>query len=375
MKNRIGFSKRRASQGGFTLIELAVAMSVFLVIAGAALVLFRRHAPLFRSQQGQSGMNIALRNSIAQMQIDAINAGAGFGVNNPGWDSVGITVVNRKPASGGTCNTASTFTYGTNCFDTFNIIAADPNTPAAHPSGLAGIGCADTNASTDVYLTPTGGTTATAMAAMLKTGDQVMLVNSNGTQMTAVVLTGNGVVSGGQVKIQHAVTASNGSNTAANDPPQITTSFPPAGTVLTGSTNPPPTVLGKSFCVADWAYKLSVVTYSVDTSTASNPKLVRTQGGTSNVLAEQVVGFRVGAMIWNGSDDTSLFSYDPTTYIAYTPASTDWTAIRALRISLIARSSPSTDATIDYTNTFDGGRYKVQAISTVINPRNLSMND
>jgi hypothetical protein len=53
----------------------------------------------------------------------------------------------------------------------------------------------------------------------------------------------------------------------------------------------------------------------------------------------------------------------------------DWTEIRALRISLLGRTSPSTDVNNHYKNTYDQGPYKIEGISVTINPRNLSMND
>ncbi len=59
--------------------------------------------------------------------------------------------------------------------------------------------------------------------------------------------------------------------------------------------------------------RLQSITYSVDTSTSSDPKLVRTQSGVQSTLAEQVIGFKVGAATWNTStsDDTSLsYSYN-----------------------------------------------------------------
>ena len=363
-------------QRGFTLLELCVAMAVFMVIAGAALTLFRRHAPLMNSQQNQSFLNIGLRNAITQMQIDAVNAGAGFGSNLAGWRPIGLTINNTSASSSSPCDNTTTFVYGSNCFDSLYVITADLNTPVSRPSASNGTSCANLNTTTSVYLAPPTGVTATQLAAFFHTGDQVMLINGSGSpvQVNAVVLTGNGTVSGTLVRINHTATAANGSNTIANDPPQITTNFPPLGT---SSTPASATTLGISFCpTTAWAYKLSVVSYTVDTSTATNPKLVRTQNGTSNVLMEQIVGFRVGAAIWNGTEGAT-YSYSPTSYITYSPAATmtDWTAIRALRATLIARTVPNSGASFGYTNGFDNGPYRVEAVSSVINPRNFSMND
>jgi hypothetical protein len=48
-------------------------------------------------------------------------------------------------------------------------------------------------------------------------------------------------------------------------------------------------------------------------------------------------------------------------------------SIRSVRISLIGRTAPNPDGS--FQNSFDGGNYRVEAISVVVNPRNLSMND
>src|SRR4051812_30541885 len=53
---------------GFSLLELLVAMAVFMVIGGAAMQAFRVHVPLFTAQQNQSALNFTLRNAAAQMQ-------------------------------------------------------------------------------------------------------------------------------------------------------------------------------------------------------------------------------------------------------------------------------------------------------------------
>jgi len=42
---------------------------------------------------------------------------------------------------------------------------------------------------------------------------------------------------------------------------------------------------------------------------------------------------------------------------------------------LIGRTNPSGNVDEKFRNTFDQGPYKIQALSVVINPRNLSMND
>ena len=95
MKNRhgkAGSTTRHKSPAGFSLVELTVAMAVFMVIGAAAVALVKMHVPLFTSQQNQTGLNLSMRNGVAQMQIDVVNAGTGYyqGVNIPAWP-IGIT--------------------------------------------------------------------------------------------------------------------------------------------------------------------------------------------------------------------------------------------------------------------------------------------
>jgi prepilin-type N-terminal cleavage/methylation domain-containing protein len=356
---------RRYGASGFTLFELLVAMLVFVVIAGAAFTLVQRHTTLYGSQQKQAGLNIALRNAAMQMQIDAVNAGAGFyaGANIP-TAPIGLTVVNNKPASGTSCYNSTTHAYTATCFDALNVIIRDPNSPLAHPTD-SGANCVSTTSS-NVFATPIGTTTLAALAASFHNGDQILLIKSDGSQMNTTVLTKDGQLSGGKIKLQHNPTGTDGTykGTSPSTPPD------PLGIQPGTASNK----LGTQFCSTDWILNLSSagtssVGYYVDTTTdPSNPQLKRTQNGQTAIIADQIIGFKVGASTWNnlnGASDT--YSYDASTY-AY-----DWTAIRSVRVSLIGRTPPNLGN--NYRNTFDGGPYKVQAISIVINPRNLSMND
>src|SRR4029077_2285771 len=119
MRVRNAFTARtthRKSPAGFSLVEFMVAMAVFLAVGGAAVALVKMHVPLFTSQQSQTGMNLSMRNGVAQLQIDVVNAGTGYyqGVNIPSWP-IGITVINSAPGTG--CYNAATNTYGSTCFD------------------------------------------------------------------------------------------------------------------------------------------------------------------------------------------------------------------------------------------------------------------
>lgn len=340
----------RGKRAGFSLIELMVAMAIFLIVGGAAVSLVRSHVPLFTSQQNQTGMNISMRNAVAQMQIDVVNAGTGYyqGVNIPAWP-IGITVVNSSPGTG--CFNPTTQTYGQTCFDTLNVISVDQNTPPSNPQDI-GSNCVSTTSSS-LFITPIGTTTLAQLAADFHSGDQVLVVKSDGSQMATTILTSDGQVTGGKVKLAHNPTGANGTNSVSNDP-------------LALSNAADSNKLGTQFCNTDWVLKLAPITYRVDASNPANPQLLRIQGGQSTVIAEQIVGFKVGASIWNGPTGTG-YNFDSSTY------NYDWALIRSIRVSLIGRSAP--DSTNNFRNTFDGGPYKIESVSVVINPRNLSMND
>jgi len=355
MKNRHGKTcsiTKHKSPAGFSLVELTVAMAVFLVIGGAAVALVKMHVPLFTSQQNQTGLNLSMRNAVAQMQIDVVNAGTGYyqGVNIPSWP-IGITVVNSAPGTG--CYDATAKTYSSTCFDTLNVIAMDQNTPPSNPSDI-GANCVSTTSSS-LFVTPVGTTTLAQLAADFHTGDQLLLVKSDGSQMTTTTLTSDGQITGGKVKLAHNPTGADGTNTTTNDPLALSN---------TADSNK----LGVQFCNTDWVLKLAPITYQVDASDPTNPKLTRTEGGQTNVIAEQIIGFKVGAAIWNGTTD-STYNFDAKTYS--TPF--DWSLIRAIRVSMIGRTPA--DVKSNFRNSFDGGAYKIESVSVVINPRNLSMND
>src|SRR4029077_19386218 len=159
---------------GFTLLEMLVALGIFLVISGAALALFAQHQPLFNKQQNMAALNIQIRNAVSQLQLDTINAGSGYyqGINIPDFP-VGLTIQNNTTTP---CNTASTFTYGPNCFDQLNIIAIDSSAPPSHPSD-SGTSCVSTTSST-LFANPVSPTTTAQLAAAFHSGDQLLLVSS-----------------------------------------------------------------------------------------------------------------------------------------------------------------------------------------------------
>jgi type II secretory pathway pseudopilin PulG len=343
--------------GGFTLVELLVAIGVFMIVGGAAVSLVRRHMPLFAQQQNQAALNVSLRNAIAQMQIDVVNAGTGYypTVDIPAWP-IGVTITNRN---GGGCFDAVNKTYTANCFDTLNVIAFDINTPAAQPTG----GCADAT-TPQITLQPADATvTMSTLANSLKSGDLLLLVTNDGQKLTTVTLSDDASVNSGVVRVPIFADAVNGTN--GNDLLGIAD----ASVAASGS-------LGTNFCAGSWALKVAPITYGVDTTDPTNPKLYRQlPGGTRDVVADQILGFKVGAWLRNGPGSTlNGYNYDSAN-VTGNGYQGNWSAITSIRVSLIGRASAVGDVNNNYQNTFDGGNYKVEGVSVVINPRNLTMND
>jgi len=345
---------------GFSMIEMLIAMAVFLIVGSAAVRLFQTHVNVFTRQQNQSTLNFSLRNAVAQMQIDIVNAGNGFytGADIAAWP-VGVTIVNHDAGSV-SCYDSTTNTYGQNCFDELNVISTDVAVPLAHP--VTGGTCHNTANSSILFGAPTTGTLAN-LAAAYKKDDMLLLVDSTGNYMTTTKLTKDAQVTGAKVQFQHNPTGANGVNSPGDDPLLVSTT----------ANNK----LSEQFCDDDWIMKVVPVTYMVDTTDPTNPKLVRRNllkknpDGTyvQEVIADQIIGFKVGASIVNNDAD---YIYNAKTAVADGGYNSDWTQIKAVRLTLIGRTPPTTGS---YRNDFDHGPYRVEAVSIVVNPRNLSLND
>ena len=398
---------RRAA--GFSMLELLIAMAIFTVISAAALSLFAAHQPLFNQQQNLAQVNIGLRNAIAQMQLDVANAGANYypSDNIPNYP-VGVVITNNVVASTGTCQSGTPPVYTANCFDQMSIITADNNTPPASPASSTG-GCINTNTATSggngtAYLSPFGSTTgygtvqsvATTAAAHYLAGDQILFINNSGSSYTTAKLASAGgtakIGSNWYVLLTYGTTTSttvsgttyNGYNTTAS------------GNDIYNMTTNANSMLGNSFCNSgstsiDYVLRILPITYQVDLSTPSSPALLRVVAGTSQTisqetLATQIIGFKIGATLFQSSTDTyastycfNAQAYDPSCPTVASGTNGAWaynyTLVRSVMVSLIGRTTPSPDPTYVFRNTFDGGAYQIQAVSAVINPRNMSMND
>lgn len=318
---------RRA--GGFSLLELIVAMAIFLIVSSASFTLFSRHETLLSQTQGVAGLNIGMRNALSQLQMDIVNAGSGMviGANVPAWP-VGISIYNSN-ASGTACTpTISTNQsrtppqYQSQCFDSLTVVMVDPNTPAVHPLTSTGGGvntCGSTTppctATVTVYGQPTTGYTSAGIYANFQAGDQVLFVQANPTGVeylyTTAVLTaaGSNYTTAGPVvnTVKLTFTATLGpSVNYPNGGNNSTGSNPPYGPndPIGITTNAPANELSSTFASEDWLVRLVPITYAVNvTNNADDPELVRSQLAGSagsqtmvnNTVMDQVIGFKVGA--------------------------------------------------------------------------------
>ncbi|HUI42614.1 MAG TPA: prepilin-type N-terminal cleavage/methylation domain-containing protein [Terriglobia bacterium] len=365
-------------QQGFSLLELVVAMAVFSIVSAAAFSLFNQQQTVFVQQQGQVGLNIGLRNALTMMQMDVANAGSGLqaGANVPSWP-VGVTF--SVPPSGTCYNATNPPTYSASCFDSMNIITASTSAQAVNATNSTGNNgpayCSDTSTGT-AYAQKASSLTLAQTAAQFSNGDELLFVNSNGHKMTAVILNAAGTVAGTAVRLTFGATTAAGVN--SSDPLKIATVALTSSVVndVWTDTTAFSDQLASQFCGPDWIIKLAPINYKVDTTTASNPKLTRSQSGSTSVVMEQVVGFKVGTAIWNdgsgGVDSTyAPYYYDPSLF----PVPNDFSLVRSVRISLLARTAPTTNPTYKFRNAFDNGAYQIQGSAVVVNPRNLSMDD
>jgi hypothetical protein len=274
---------------------------------------------------------------------------------------------------------------------------------------------------TSVY--PSGsfyaGTISAANAASYyQGGDRVLVVSSSGSAYTIAMVT-KVTSSGSVVSLQLQATNSDGTNPAptsmtSNDLWNISTCL---GGVNPGC--PSATQLTASFTGGDFIMKITPISYQVCAgagsptfpyacpgTNASDPQLIRTAWQnhstniTSSMVMDQMIGFKVGASIWNDPNNTIdivCYSYDSSIYNnpAYTspatasnpcPTSTktepyNYLLVHSVRVSLLARTPPATlktsanasgTLTYSYQNAFDGGPYQVQGTTLVVNPRNMN---
>jgi prepilin-type N-terminal cleavage/methylation domain-containing protein len=182
---RKSFPSARRRQAGVTMVELLVALLVFGIVSAAAFQLYAQHIRVYSQQQDLAALNLSLRNALTMIQMDLNNAGTGVfvGANVPSWP-IGVTIENN-PAG----------------YDTFHIVTAVAGVPPVHPTDI-GTNCVSTTSSV-LFVNPPPNHTVAQTAAHFRSGDQILLVKADGSQMTSVVLTQDGQPSGNKVQLHY----------------------------------------------------------------------------------------------------------------------------------------------------------------------------
>jgi prepilin-type N-terminal cleavage/methylation domain-containing protein len=409
--------RRSHSKRGFSLVELLVAMAVFVVVSGAAFSVFGQQAGLVTQQQNFSGVNIGLRNAMSQMEVDMGGAGGNLLAGTSAQPFYFSVILNNNiPGTAATCapNTATwSYPIASACFDSLTILSPNNSlakqcpmplgvpAPPLNLSAAANLSAASTVLANDAI----NAANNSADIACFKSGDEILLVQpSTGTAcdistvavhycMNVAKLTADATVVGGVINLPLSATGAQSS-----DPLGIV--YQPGGVTY--------------FTDAMAAHFPSVSSYAVDLGTGSNavtyavqanpanaadPQLVRCPAtlctnANAQVVTDQVIGFKVGADLWNGkalgvvgAGDIANFTYDGTKYCSDAIAGVDctvaspsqydpydFTLVRAVRVSLIGRTTPRADATLHtvFLNGFDSGPYLVQQAGAVVDLRNLS---
>ncbi len=417
---------------GFSLTELLIAMTVFLLVAGAAFTLFGQQAGVATQQQNLSGVNIGMRNAMSQMEMDMSGAGGNLlaGVPNAPPFYFSVIINNNLPGVAASCapNTTNwSYPIASACFDSLTILS--PNNSLAKPCTTAGgtqapvlvindPGNGQESLSTSSIMwgddpnNPGNSTTLTNDTSCFNSGDELLViqipsnpqapitcdVNNNlfNYCMNVVTLTKDAQVSGSKIELQHNPTG------AGSDPLGIIYD----ATGITNFTNSLGTGFSDGAYIVDLGTGPKAVTYSVQANpaNANDPQLVRCLGTSctstnQQVVADQIIGFKVGADLWNNkqanatdianyiynaahycSDSIQTSAGPPPTYVDCTvnpPAlydPYDFTLVRAVRVSLIGRTTPRMDPTLHsfFLNGFDNGPYLVQQAAVVVDLRNLS---
>lgn len=424
---------------GFTLVELMVTMAIFTIVAGIAFSLFGQNVAVATRQQNLSGVNIGMRNAMAQLEVDLAGAGPNVLSTVAQNFSLGVVIQNNVPGAAGitACavnNVTWSYPVPSACFDSLAILSPKPCGGAGCPStgyvpvlqindltddlsATATINAGDPNINDSLATDATFFTKGDEILVLLPTNTaskQNCPQNSSATSqspycMTVVTLTSNASVAGGNIVLKHTLTGTNGLPVSC--PGASCTD--PLGLIYSsahGSNYAP--ALMPAFSQGAFIINLGTgandIWYSVQTNpaNASDPQLMRCLGGpctsaTGQPLTDQVIGFKAGATLWgnNPTNQADLGSYFynaanycdgaieltfglPPTYANCTtqpPPNNDpydYTLVRSVRISMVARTTPGTDpAAAKMSNGFDGGHYLIQQASIVVDLRGMSNAD
>jgi type II secretory pathway pseudopilin PulG len=421
--------KKLCKTVGFSLVELLVSMAVFMIVAGAAFSLFDRHAKLVSRQQNLSGVNIGMRNAMSQIEMDLAGAGQNFlaGVVNAQPFGLGVIIQNNVPGIAPACApNPGTWAYPvpSSCFDSFTIINPKPCVTAggttapvlvvnenANGNNQPSPSVAISNSSILWADDPNNSGNAASLqndSSCYKDGDEILVVSqANNAQaqcvpgnaasafsycMSFVVLTKDAGVTGNGIQLQHNPTG------AGTDP--LGLFAPSVGGNNFNKANGLNYAFPNGSYIIDLGNGGSNITYAVQTNpnNPSDPQLLRCLGvgctvANSTVLTDQVIGFKVGAALWDnaavGATEIANYFYNSANYCSDAvnnadctqvppPANdpNDFTLIRAVRVSMIGRTTPSSDLSVArFQNGFDNGPYWVQQASVVVDLRNMSIND
>ncbi|MGH9739152.1 MAG: PulJ/GspJ family protein [Candidatus Acidiferrales bacterium] len=413
----------RSRSKGFTLIELMVAVTVFLVIAGVAFSVFDKHMAMVTYQESLSGVNLSLRNATGQLQLDLQGAGENLLGTVSNTFATGVIIQNQVPAVQGGSAAACTPSGGTwaypvpsACFDSLTIF--DPPTCAANattgqPPVLTLQNTVDVYSGNPLVAWDSNGGVPATDATCFKAGDELLIIQvSNGVTSPScdlvtslycvgeVQITSPPSVSSPNLVFTYTPTAYNGAPTgcpgASCTDPQGILYNPNSGTNFEKQ-------LQHNF-QADTTYIVDVggssgaITYSVvvNPSNSADTQLQRCDVSGCGVLADQIIGFKVGAALWSNEatdqPDIANYFYDSSSYCnafyggncndvpLSVPADTndpyDFSLIRAVRISLVGRTAPNAiNAVTQLNNGFDNGPYLVQQSSVVVDLRNMTIGD
>lgn len=97
-------------------------------------------------------------------------------------------------------------------------------------------------------------------------------------------------------------------------------------------------------------------------NTTSNPP-------TLTLASGQDAGWQTNVTLNGPITQTYTYEYTASNYNKY------FNLVRAVRVTLLGRTTPSTDPLYTYRNPFDQGAYQIRGSSIIVNPRNLTMND
>jgi hypothetical protein len=279
--------------------------------------------------------------------MDVVNAGSHYYQNfDTAAAPLGMTM---SPA---TASCTATRVYVPACFDQLTLISGDDTMPAGSPTAKV-----DTTSGVDILISfpdSPSASTLQARANRFLAGGEILLIQGTTTtlpiQVAPLVLTANATVVGSTIDLK------------------VGTFLPSVDTLHIYDAGSAQTDYSTSFNTTDFVLNLVPTSYSVNSSN----QLVRQAGigGTQDVIAEQIIGFKVAPFTSNPVTGTPRYTNTPSDY------NSAWTSLSAVQIQLVARATPGSDGSSNsFQNTYDQGPYQVQALSVVISPRNLSMNN